>query len=265
MIGERFSPNVGDPTITLSAQFSALLTPLKSEGLTYESLNDYQNIEIVAASPYSSHRVLKATKISTQETWYLTLRSTEFSAQLDKAISEVFRKYIPETPETTLVREGEDYYTASRAVENIVFSVEPHSPHFAIYNFGSINILTHFVAESDMNICNVLISEEDYLKFVGRKIDHEECLDEKVLQESNVNLEGILGNHWDFPPAVINHFNYQREQFATLDSLCKTPFSEISGIIKKYVRAGDIDTKLKLLQKRHEGYQGVNTQRLMKA
>lgn len=255
---------------------------------TYDAFHQYQIMETVIDGIPANH-VVKAKNNVTGESCFLCLRYGEYSAQLDKAISDINRLFVPSTPLTWIVQNGNHFYIASKTVENVVdiSDIKNVNTAFAPYYFGSISVLSHFLGEYDRHFGNALISNEfNSNSFVACKIDNPKSLQDTCLlsaripmqdhdeSDSDDNLEpefpvpeleleafnpealpqsiteeDILANHWNFPKAILSHFEYQREQSATLQAIASTPFSTFATILRNTVTASKRVEHLAFLEK----------------
>lgn len=217
---------------------------------TYESLNEYHMINIVVNN-YPANYVFSAYKDDNpDEIWYLALRHGEYSAQVDKAVSDIFRNTIPSTPEATIVVDApnNDFYLSSREVTHLIKTIDidliEHPPLY----FGSVSVLSHFLAESDIHSGNMLISQQDNI--ISHKIDNAESLDTEILTlPLDFTIDDILDNHWSLPKEIVEHPNYANEQLAMLELIAKTPFEDFSNIILNTVTASKKEETIHFLNK----------------
>lgn len=254
----------------------------------YDSYDKYTIVECIIDA-YPANHVLTATEKSTGKSCFLSLRHGEYSAQLDKAVSDIYRKYVSSTPETWIVRKGDDFYVASNTIINLTEYVDipEQAVNFKPLHLGANSVLSHYLGETDIHEGNMLLSTEDEFTFVGHKIDNADSLDDVALQSARLvsknedsdedsafeeepefsvdelfleayvpkpeqesfDASDVFYNYWGFPKAVVNHFHYQQEQQATLKAIAATPFAEIAGILRSTVTASKRAENLLFLEK----------------
>lgn len=268
----------------VKATFSSIHSAQSS---TYDAFYQYEIKEVLIDAIPANHVVEAKSKV-TGESCFLCLRYGEYSAQLDKAISDINRLFIPSTPVTWIVRNGNLFYLASKKIENTIeiSDINDVESPFTPLNFGRVSVLTHFLGEFDRHQGNVLISNDsDSDDFECSKIDnakslHDACLLSAKMPNENssdddvydmepefpvpelelkafnaeatpesITTEDVLANHWDFPPTIINHFQYQREQAETLKTIASMPFSRFATILRNTVTASKRTEHLSFLEK----------------
>ncbi len=272
-------------SVSPQATFASIHTPA-SQG--YDTFNQYTLIE-KHIDAYPANHVLEAQQKSTGKACFLSLRHGEFSAQLDKACSDIYRLFVPSTPQTWIVKCGNDFYLASSTIENLTDYVDiPQKTNdFTPRYLGANSVLSHFLGEPDIHEGNMLLSTEDDTTFVAHKIDNAEALDPQALQSARLtsknddsdednlfeeepdfkvdelylapyvpkanpesfNIDDIFFNYWKYPPAVVHHYQYQQEQKDTLSAIAATPFSEIATILRHTVTASKRIENLAFLEK----------------
>jgi len=265
------------------------LQAIKING-SYEAFNQYELVELLIDAIPANH-VIEAKHKVTGEAYFLALRHGEYSAQLDKAVSDIYRKYVPSTPQTHIVLDGNNFYIASKAIDGLVgYECIPEvMANFTPYYFGSNSVLSHFVGASDIHQGNLLISSNSDNTFYSHAIDHPESLDDDNLQnvrlkskdesdeessgsKENVepefkahelgltdfrplpepgsfSVEDIFANHWNLPASIVNHYQYKKEQAATLNAIANAPFSELATTLRNTVTASKRVEHLSFLEK----------------
>ena len=256
-------------SIKTEASFSSIFSASCS---SYDSFHHYDVVETLIDAHPANHVVQAKSKI-TGDSCFLCLRHGEYSAQLDKAISDINRKFIPSTPLTWIVQKANNFYIASKTIENIMDIDDiVDELGFTPYHFGRISVLSHFLGEYDRHLGNVIISRQSENILTGDKIDNAEALHDACLLNAQLvseqsedegdslepdfsvpeldltdfntkaipepfSKEDVFANHWNFPPAIVNHFQYKKEQAQTLQMIASTPFSEFASILHNAVTA----------------------------
>ncbi len=264
--------------------------PIKDVYSSYEAFDQYEPIDLLIDAIPANH-VVEAKHKVTGERYFLALRHGEYSAQVDKAVSDIYRRYVPTTPETHIVQQENNFYIASKAVENNVDyqNIPVANACFTPFYFGSNSVLSHFVGASDIHLGNLLISTEDNSNFYSHSIDNAESLNDENLQSAQLksqdessaedsnscevefpefrvdeldlldfepksqpeafSVDDIFANHWKLPPVIVNHYQFKKEQTATLSAIANTPFSEFAQILRSNVTASHRVEVLSFMEK----------------
>lgn len=269
-----------------SAKFASLHSKAAA---SYETLDQYTLIEKHIDAHPANH-VIEAEEKSTGRACFLSLRHGEYSAQLDKACSDIYRLFVPSTPQTWIVKSGNDFYLASTTILNLTAYVDipDQTGDFAPLYFGTNSVLSHFLGETDIHEGNMLVSTEDEFSFVAHKIDNADALGDDALQSARLKsknddsdedigsfeeepdfkvdeldvapfapkpnpeifeIEDVFHNYWGYPAAVVNHYQYQQEQRATLKAIASTPFAQIADILRRTVTSSKRIENLAFIEK----------------
>ncbi|MBS0286668.1 MAG: hypothetical protein JSR17_05190 [Proteobacteria bacterium] len=267
------------------ANFASIHTPASD---SYDTFDQYTLIE-KHIDAYPANHVLEVAEKSTGKACFLSLRHGEFSAQLDKACSDIYRLFVPSTPQTWIVKSGNDFYLASTTIENLTNYVDipDQTDDFTPLYLGANSVLSHFLGETDIHEGNMLLSSEDDTTFVAHKIDNAEALDPDALQSARLTSKNdesdddnsfnddpdfkvdelylagyepkanpepfdtadVFYNYWKYPAAVVHHYQYQQEQRDTLRAIASTPFSEMATILRHTVTASKRIENLAFMEK----------------
>lgn len=116
--------------------------------------------------------------------FFISLRKGVFRAQVDHAMSKVYKLFLPHLPDTLLVKddEGNDY-VASRAIKNLQgVKDEITNIQSQIYGFGTILCLDYIFGDADLYENYGFQKHNE--RYVAFKYDNEYFFDEEMLSEN---------------------------------------------------------------------------------
>lgn len=237
-----FNMNIIDD---INAEFATKQT-YENNDTNYQDLQTYQ-VHDTIVNLYPANYVVTASIDANDDLWYLALRHGEYDAQVDLAVGEIFKYFLPESPEMHIVQDyvNHDYYIASKNIDNVSHAY-PENSNFK--NYGSISVLAYFVGETDYHGGNYLVQQYDTQTFNAIKIDHAESLDYEAISNP-VTLDDILDNHWEFSDSITETEAYQNEQINMIHKIAQTPFDVFEGILRNHITSTQAESTLHFMNK----------------
>lgn len=189
--------------------------------------------------------------------WHLIQRDGLYLAQVDKAVSEIYRYYVGYSTDSDIVQDGQDYYLARRDFKNFkhwndAVTTSDNKIYINGYllhsdgsltkdgitkkftGLGSFAVLSGFVSDSDATSDNWGIQETDSeIKFI--LYDNEHAFSENLFYMFTDNsfnaMEYWLANY----PQIISMPWYKQECDAIIKKIADKDFSAVESIIKRNI------------------------------
>jgi hypothetical protein len=255
---------------------------------TYKNLADY-NIQRLPSSRPEDARIqyLAQEKIKSRvddpmysDQWYILMREGKMGAQIEKAVSILYKYFFGYSTDINIIREEKDYYVASRGIKNFttwtasicnnlivtqpdgtLFFVQDNTK-YPIVGLGALCALTTFFRESDSNtenfgiqiIDNIArafkIDNEKALNFFNEDEDHSEkensenenIEDENRSEKENIEDE-IRSDSTRFLKQDITKSGwFQKEKQDMLNKIAQTDFSIIENILRENITSTKIES-----------------------
>lgn len=248
-----------------------LFKPVKVVTPTYSSLTVYQDI-----TPLSVNQELNDNKRFTArrknncvpnacftDTWFLLPRLGEFRAQVEKVAADLFHYFLGYGTEIDIVKEGDAYFVASRAVKDYVnwndvlgyITVDDNgSLRFKrdgedkpIIGLAKMAAITEFFADTDCYGLNFGLQAqgEGYRIF---KIDNEHMFsfEHQARKVGAVSIEDTI-NKTDRFKSYLSSPQYLAEKNQMLKQIAETDFTIIEGILRTQLSADEREDARSLL------------------
>lgn len=250
-------------------------TNIFSQTDKYKSFSDYKDVVIFQENEdgesygharFTGTEVTPTRPISENfdDKWYLLMREGLFRAQIEKALSKIYKYFLGHSTEIEIIKDNENYFIASRGIKNFVTWVDAlgnkllyFSPdqrlllvgdntNTAITDLGKMCALTKFFREADAsNSCNYGIQTHRSRFY---KIDNEKGLaisqdDEQIDLETVLKVDSMSVFKFD----ITQTSWFKEEKQAMLDKIAATDFTVIDHILRKYITSNQLESSLWLM------------------
>lgn len=210
--------------------------------------------------------------------WKLVQRRGMFLAQVDKAMSEMYRYFLGYSTDVDIVEEKGDLFIARRAFKHFKKAFNPGRKEvdyirkvdnkFLVGGFelqdngrlikdaqtkqfkglASIAVLTDFFAEGDAGDFNFGFQvSDDEVKTVFYDCEHAFTFEVEEGSDGNINIENELKDKYG--SEFVNMTWYQQEKQQMLKKIADTDFSVIETILRKNINSSRFDEARYVLNK----------------
>lgn len=181
--------------------------------------------------------------------FFILFRRSEYSAQVECAMAEIYRNLTGYGPEVYVVTDDQGkFYAASRRIKNFhhSFAFFGNNPSYdKVENLAAMYVISYFFAESDMHSGQYGASiTDDMIRMF--KIDNAEALDfpsmvyglsADILRQ----LPYTIAPSYDdlgaltIPKNIVLSDKFQKEKINMIQKIANTDFSVFEGILNRYL------------------------------
>lgn len=226
----------------------------KGIAMRYKSFSDFKNIELKFGNVmealnygYTATPNFSCTENpSFDSQFFLLYRRSEYAAQVELTCAKIFRQLMGYGLEMEIVEEGEQFFIASRKINNFTEGCEglKNQNPSAIKGLMSIFVIWYFICQTDTHSGNYGLVNDTDIKAYG--LDMAECLDFNMLNQPLTlsalkQIPYIVEEHYhgvcedQLPTSFVADDEFQQEKLTIIKKIAETPFEIFETIIRETI------------------------------
>lgn len=195
-----------------------------------------------------------------ENSYHIAFRKSEFEAQVDRALSKIYRHFLGYGPEVDIIKKGQDFYVASRTIRGFhnvsVYDITPegvfkknNKNQMRLKGLASILAIAYFFGEPDFHSANWGI-QENGSELLCYKIDNAYALSDEILSVpiTNEAIKLLIEDGYFFRKLskdadpekmsvligsnLLGSSEFRKEFFDMLEKIASCDFNIIAKIIK---------------------------------